>query len=303
MNFTLDQLIFGILGSIIGAAIWEILLKKYSPSMAKFIFKLIIIRKEKFKNKMYEEISHGIYENNYKKLHGFISFFPVIFFIVLPFDLLYLTYKNINSFEKSISFNYKDITIADIVLDDRKKEVTLYDFAKGAFYYGKKDIILADWKNEIRKQNDVFLELIANKNRLDKDNSLTKDQTESITRQINILLEKLRNIQDIIIYLEQELLITTKNNLYFYYPICALLIVCGIVYLSYLVSIFYISDAKIHFYQCLNICKPYVEQKEIDLIISHFFLLRCKDDFVTVLKSLEEIAKKENIELPKFSVW
>jgi hypothetical protein len=69
------------------------------------------------------------------------------------------------------------------------------------------------------------------------------------------------------------------------------------------ITVSYVSGAVDHFEQTYTVCAPYLPANERELIRSQFAQIRTKDDYVAVLARLQEVAAKNNLKLPKFSVW
>jgi hypothetical protein len=303
MNFTMDQLLFAILAGILGTVIWEMLLKKYSPSIIRFFFKLIIFKKEKFKRKIYYEISKGYFENTYRRIIENALVFPLSILVVV------VLFSSVSYYKTSNELNYysrakdnKIIELTDLMLHDEVYQFEVFDLLKLEGTLAKNRIILDEFKRGSDKLYEIFFDIKENKQRLDSEN-LSENQKDLITDNINELLKKYNAQRARSISLEEKIYALVKASRFMSIIILIPFLIAAFPYAAFIYSRQYITSAKFHFYRCLNICRPYVEQKEIDFIISRFFLIKCKDDFISVLNSFEETAKKENIELPKFSVW
>jgi hypothetical protein len=68
-------------------------------------------------------------------------------------------------------------------------------------------------------------------------------------------------------------------------------------------SITYTTGAVDHFEQSFAICLPFMSPQERDDVRSRFARIRTKSDYVAVLSMLEQKARQNNLEVPKFSVW
>jgi hypothetical protein len=65
----------------------------------------------------------------------------------------------------------------------------------------------------------------------------------------------------------------------------------------------YENKAVTHFTQCFTICKPYIDTKEEKTIQASFSKIKNREDYVRVLKVLQEIATRNGDEIPKFDPW
>jgi len=65
----------------------------------------------------------------------------------------------------------------------------------------------------------------------------------------------------------------------------------------------YENTAITHFEQSIAIVAPYVETDEEKLFLSRFAQIRNKDDYVEIIRDLEQVAEKNNLTFPDFSVW
>jgi hypothetical protein len=68
-------------------------------------------------------------------------------------------------------------------------------------------------------------------------------------------------------------------------------------------SITYTTGAIDHFEQSFAICLPFMSPHERDDVRSRFARIRTKSDYVAVLSTLEQKARQNSLEIPKFSVW
>jgi hypothetical protein len=67
-------------------------------------------------------------------------------------------------------------------------------------------------------------------------------------------------------------------------------------------EIFAISAANrvvTNFEQCLKICRPFMSAEEVIKLESHFALMKSKEDYGKIIKTLSEVANKNAIDLPK----
>jgi hypothetical protein len=68
-------------------------------------------------------------------------------------------------------------------------------------------------------------------------------------------------------------------------------------------SIGYTTGAIDHFEQSFAICLPFMSPRERDDVRSRFARIQTKSDYVAVLSMLEQKARQNSLEIPKFSVW
>ncbi|MEY2485486.1 MAG: hypothetical protein QOH39_1134 [Verrucomicrobiota bacterium] len=69
------------------------------------------------------------------------------------------------------------------------------------------------------------------------------------------------------------------------------------------ISVAYTTSAVDHFEQAFAICLPYMSVVERDNVRSQFARVHTKEDYVSVLRTLEDRAQANKVELPKFAVW
>ena len=65
----------------------------------------------------------------------------------------------------------------------------------------------------------------------------------------------------------------------------------------------YINSAITHFQQMSSIVKPYLDRQQENQIVSEFAQIKNKQDYVNVIAKLEQLAKKNNLEIPEFEPW
>jgi len=77
----------------------------------------------------------------------------------------------------------------------------------------------------------------------------------------------------------------------------------GSIFFVRFLMINYTNLAVTYFQQSLAICKPYIDSKEQDQILSRFARTRTKRDYESVVASLHLVAKSNHLELPEFDPW
>lgn len=87
-----------------------------------------------------------------------------------------------------------------------------------------------------------------------------------------------------------------------YTALCLTVIYAAALESDYLRSV-YVSSAVTHFHQVLAIARPYLAEGREAQILSKFAQIAVKDDYVAVVKELEEAAKKNNAKIPMFDPW
>lgn len=70
-----------------------------------------------------------------------------------------------------------------------------------------------------------------------------------------------------------------------------------------MVIVNYVNSAVTHFETSLTICAPNLTEHERLDIRSNFAKIKNSNDYIVVMNRLQENAKKNNQELPKFSIW
>lgn len=65
----------------------------------------------------------------------------------------------------------------------------------------------------------------------------------------------------------------------------------------------YVNLAITHFEQSLNIVRPYISNEREKMIVSKYSQIDEREDYVLVMKNIEEIAKQNGVQLPDFSIW
>lgn len=65
----------------------------------------------------------------------------------------------------------------------------------------------------------------------------------------------------------------------------------------------YINDAITYYEQLRKIALPYTDDNNIKKIDSKFALIKNKKDYISVISELEEVLKKEKIEIERINVW
>lgn len=65
----------------------------------------------------------------------------------------------------------------------------------------------------------------------------------------------------------------------------------------------YATQAVGYFNQNLNIIKPYIDEMEEEKILSEFSQIKNRDNYVQVIKKMDLIAQKNNVNLPEFTIF
>jgi len=65
----------------------------------------------------------------------------------------------------------------------------------------------------------------------------------------------------------------------------------------------YENIAVTYFYQSLLICKPFIDSKYEDILLSRFAQIKSKKDYVELITELNDIAESNNTKLPKFYIF
>ena len=123
-----------------------------------------------------------------------------------------------------------------------------------------------------------------------KDNIRTK---EEILKELDIERQSLENTMNI---LKKSMSWLTKTKL-----LCIILLLIMMFFTSF--KSIYINSAIAHYCQLKKICAPSLKIEEIILLDSSFSQIKSADDYIAIIKKLEEIAKKNKIIIPDFSIW
>jgi len=77
----------------------------------------------------------------------------------------------------------------------------------------------------------------------------------------------------------------------------------GIIFFIQLLLINYENSAITHFEQSLAIVAPYMNTDKEELLVARFAQIRNKDDYVTIIRELEQVGDSNNVNLPHFTLW
>jgi hypothetical protein len=65
----------------------------------------------------------------------------------------------------------------------------------------------------------------------------------------------------------------------------------------------YVNAAVTHYKQMISICRPYIDEKEAQLIESKFGQISNKEDYSSLMKGLYRVCDKNGIKYEKFVPW
>lgn len=82
-----------------------------------------------------------------------------------------------------------------------------------------------------------------------------------------------------------------------------LAIIVSLLLISHSISKVYENNAINHFNQSMAITKPYINTRNYVKLKSEFAQIKSKEDYERIITNLTVIAKKNNIELPQFTIW
>lgn len=87
------------------------------------------------------------------------------------------------------------------------------------------------------------------------------------------------------------------------YCLLFLVVAFSICLMVYSTRLMYINSAVTHFHQLRAICSPYLEAEKEKQIISAFAQIQNQKDYINITNELKEIAKINNLYIPKFIIW
>jgi ABC-type Fe3+ transport system permease subunit len=98
---------------------------------------------------------------------------------------------------------------------------------------------------------------------------------------------------------DKEKRLSKLNKLVFY--LILLYIFLFIVSFSDYFVVNYKDRTRTHFKQCVTICAPYITEKENNLLLSEFALIKSKADYINLNNKIKDIAQQYGLDLPKFN--
>jgi len=96
--------------------------------------------------------------------------------------------------------------------------------------------------------------------------------------------------------------LTTMANLLIWFFIAFLVFFISIKAQSGVKEI-YVNAAVTHYKQMISICRPYIDEKEAQLIESKFSQISNKEDYSSLMKGLYRVCDKKGIKYEKFLPW
>lgn len=97
-----------------------------------------------------------------------------------------------------------------------------------------------------------------------------------------------------------EKILENKSVVFVYVFICLILLIMQIFYISVGYAQFRIIST---FTRQMRVIEPYINEQEEEEIISQWSLMKNKSDYLKIIKKLNTIAEKNNVELPKNEIY
>jgi hypothetical protein len=84
-----------------------------------------------------------------------------------------------------------------------------------------------------------------------------------------------------------------------------------IVFFLFLACMHFVQDLKVktanelytYFQQSLDICRPYINEHQEQILKSRFAALRTRDEYITIANELQQVADANHVMLPDFKPW